>query len=132
MLTLIDTCGCAPFREQTAVEWGMLLVLMFLRSTRSILARVDGIIVASVVPPIVPRLAEMASRYFHMEPMFVNSSTDTGLAVLYDNPREVGADRIVNSVAAFYKYGGPCVHLGAWARRSRSTRCPRNRNTWEA
>src|SRR5437588_347075 len=94
--------------EQTADEWGVLLRNLFALNSLD-LARIDGIIIASVVPPIVPRLAEMASRYFHMDPMFVNSSTDTGLTVLYDNPREVGADRIVNSVAAFYKYGGPCV-----------------------
>jgi type III pantothenate kinase len=51
----------------------------------------------------------MAERYFHREPMFVNHATDLGLAVRYDSPREVGADRLVNGVAGFYKYGGPCV-----------------------
>src|SRR5260370_33523627 len=51
----------------------------------------------------------MAERYFDRQPMFVTPSTDTGIKVLYDNPREVGADRIVNAVAGFEKYGGPCV-----------------------
>jgi type III pantothenate kinase len=51
----------------------------------------------------------MAQRYFGISAMFVNSHTDTGLKILYENPTEVGADRIVNSVAAFHKYGGPCV-----------------------
>ncbi len=51
----------------------------------------------------------MAERYFQRQPMFVTPSTDTGIKVLYDNPREVGADRVVNAVAGFHKYGGPCV-----------------------
>jgi type III pantothenate kinase len=51
----------------------------------------------------------MAQRYFDTEAMFVTPQTDTGLRVCYDNPREVGADRIVNGVAAFQNYGGPCV-----------------------
>src|SRR5260370_7776707 len=51
----------------------------------------------------------MAERYFDRQPMFVTPSTDTGIKVLYDNPREVGADRLVNAVAGFRKYGGPCV-----------------------
>jgi type III pantothenate kinase len=51
----------------------------------------------------------MAERYFHTKAMFVTPATDTGLKISYDNPAEVGADRIVNGVAAFQKYGGPCV-----------------------
>jgi type III pantothenate kinase len=51
----------------------------------------------------------MANRYFHTDAVFVTDRTDTGLRICYDNPHEVGADRIVNGVAAFQKYGGPCV-----------------------
>ncbi len=51
----------------------------------------------------------MAKRYFHREAMFVGPRTDLGIAIRYDNPNEVGADRLVNGVAGFYKYGGPCV-----------------------
>jgi type III pantothenate kinase len=94
--------------EQTADEWGVLLRNLFALNSMD-LSRIDGIIIASVVPPIDPRLAEMAARYFHSEPMFITSSTDTGVRILYENPRDVGADRIVNSVAAFEKYGGPCI-----------------------
>jgi type III pantothenate kinase len=72
-------------------------------------AQVDGIIVSSVVPPLNSALAEMAQRYFGVSAMFVTSKSDTGLKILYENPSEVGADRIVNSVAALHKYGGPCV-----------------------
>jgi type III pantothenate kinase len=94
--------------EQTADEWGVLLRNLFALNSLD-LSRVDGIIIASVVPPLDSTLAAMTRRYFHREPMFVTCATDTGLIILYDNPREVGADRIVNGVAAFAKYGGPCV-----------------------
>jgi type III pantothenate kinase len=95
-------------QEQTADEWGILLRNLFALSSLD-LARIDGIIVSSVVPPLDSSLAEMAPRYFHLDAMFVTPDTDTGLRSRYDNPREVGADRAVNSVAAFRKYGGPCV-----------------------
>jgi type III pantothenate kinase len=95
-------------REQTADEWGVLLRnLFYLAGVDK--THIDGVIIASVVPPIDARLAEMTRRYFEREPLFVNAESDTGLTILYDNPREVGADRIVNAVAAYKKYGGPCV-----------------------
>ena len=94
--------------DQTADEWGVLMRNLFSLAVLD-LERIHGIIVASVVPPLDSTLAGMGRRYFDREPMFVTSATETGLKVLYDNPREVGADRIVNSVAAFEKYGGPCV-----------------------
>ncbi len=94
--------------EQTADEWGILLRNLLALSSLD-LARIDGIIIASVVPPLDSSLAAMATRYFNIEPMFVEPDTDTGLRICYDNPQEVGADRVVNSVAAFRKYGGPCV-----------------------
>ncbi len=94
--------------EQTADEWGVLLRNLFALSDLG-QPRVDGIIVASVVPPLDSSLALMARRYFQTEPLFITPDTDTGLRICYDNPREVGADRIVNAVAAFRKYGGPCV-----------------------
>ena len=94
--------------DQTADEWGILLRNLFALSSLD-LASVDGIIVASVVPPLNSSLALMARHYFNTEAVFVTHETDTGLRIRYDNPREVGADRIVNGVAAFAKYGGPCV-----------------------
>lgn len=95
-------------RDQTADEWGILLRNLFALSGID-LARVDGIIISSVVPPLDQPLASMAQRYFHVEAQFITSETDTGLAIRYDNPREVGADRVVNGVAGFHKYGGPCL-----------------------
>lgn len=70
---------------------------------------VTGIIVSSVVPPMDSALREVCERYFHLKPLFVEPGIKTGMPVLYENPQEVGADRIVNGVAAFEKYGGPCV-----------------------
>ena len=94
--------------EQTADEWGILLRNLFSPAGLDI-AKVDGIIISSVVPPIDSTLAFMTKRYFHTEAMFVGPRTDIGLTIRYDNPNEVGADRLVNGVAGFYKYGGPCV-----------------------
>ncbi len=94
--------------DQTVDEWGILLRNLFALSSLN-LDGVDGMVIASVVPPIDSTLAAMAQRYFHTDAMFVGPETDTGLKICYDNPREVGADRIVNGVAAFQKYGGPCV-----------------------
>jgi type III pantothenate kinase len=94
--------------DQTADEWGILLRNLFSIAELNF-DNVDGIIIASVVPPLDSTLAAMSRQYFHREPMFVTSETDTGLRILYENPREVGADRIVNGVAAFHSYGGPCI-----------------------
>src|SRR3569833_3186391 len=95
-------------REQTSDEWGILL-LNLLRYAGIDAGAIDGIIISSVVPPLNSALTEMADRYFRTEAMFVTAQTDTGLTIRYENPSEVGADRLVNGVAAFHKYGGPCV-----------------------
>jgi type III pantothenate kinase len=105
---LIEHWRLRTVREQTADEWGILLHNAFALSKLDT-SQVDGIIVASVVPPLNTSLALMARRYFHSEAMFVTHTTDTGLTIRYENPHEVGADRLVNGVAAFHKYGGPCV-----------------------
>ena len=70
---------------------------------------IDDIIIACVVPPLVPILQGMAKKYFLCEPLIVGPGVKTGSSILYRNPSEVGADRIVNSVAAFEKYGGPLI-----------------------
>ncbi len=68
-----------------------------------------GIVISSVVPPLDPVLRQVCERYFNSKPLFIEPGVKTGMPVQYDNPAEVGADRIVNAVAAFEKYGGPCV-----------------------
>jgi type III pantothenate kinase len=70
---------------------------------------IHGIVISSVVPPLDPVLRQVCERYFNSKPLFVEPGIKTGMPVHYDNPAEVGADRIVNGVAAFEKYGGPCV-----------------------
>jgi type III pantothenate kinase len=93
---------------QTVDEYGVL--------TRSLLSlanleqkAIAGVMISSVVPPVNWTLAEMARVYLGRKALFVEPGVKTGMAVLVDNPMEVGADRIVNGVAAFQKYGGPCI-----------------------
>src|SRR5260370_13408806 len=70
---------------------------------------VHGIVISSVVPPLGSVLRQVCERYFNTKPLFIEPGVKTGMQVLYDNPAEVGADRIVNGGAAFEKYGGPGV-----------------------
>lgn len=95
-------------RTQTVDEYGVLFRNLF--SMKNIdPAAIKGIVISSVVPPMDSTLREVCERYFGVKPMFIEPGVKTGMPVHYDNPAEVGADRIVNSVAAFEKYGGPCV-----------------------
>ncbi len=105
---LISRWRLRTIHEQTADEWGILMRNLFALNSLA-LERIGGIVISSVVPPLEQNLTAMSQRYFGIDPMFVTAATDTGITVRYDNPREVGADRIVNAVAAFQKYGGPCV-----------------------
>jgi type III pantothenate kinase len=105
---LISRWRLRTVHEQTEDEWGILMRNLFSLAQLDFSA-IDGVIVASVVPPLDPTLAAMGREYFHREPVFVTPDTNTGLTIAYDNPREVGADRVVNSVAAFHRFGGPCV-----------------------
>ncbi|KUO60541.1 MAG: type III pantothenate kinase [Gracilibacter sp. BRH_c7a] len=70
---------------------------------------INGAIISSVVPPVTPILEQMIKKYFRVNPFIVGPGVKTGISIIYDNPREVGADRIVNAVAAFTKYGGPLI-----------------------
>jgi type III pantothenate kinase len=70
---------------------------------------IDAIAISSVVPPLNFTLKRMAEVYFHLTPLFVDHTTDAGLKILYEPPGDVGADRIVDAVAAIEKYGAPCI-----------------------
>ena len=95
-------------KTQTADEYGVLFLNLF--AMRGIdVASVEHIIISSVVPPLDSTLRRVAESYFKREPLFVEPGVRTGMPLLVDNPSEVGADRVVNGVAAFAKYGGPCV-----------------------
>ena len=89
-------------------EYGTEVLRMFDRSGLDA-KKVEAIIVASVVPRLNPGLRLMSDRYFQLTPSFVDHTTHTGLKVLYDQPSELGADRIVSAVAAVEKYGVPCI-----------------------
>jgi type III pantothenate kinase len=95
-------------RTQTVDEYGVLFRNLFAMEGLAAGA-VTGIIVSSVVPPIDSTLREVCERYFKLKPLFVEPGLKTGMPVRYDNPNEVGADRIVNGVAAYEKYGGPVI-----------------------
>jgi type III pantothenate kinase len=73
------------------------------------LNKIDAIVIASVVPPLDQTLKLMSQSGFQLSPLFVNHTVDTGLKILYDSPADVGADRIVDAVAAVTKYGAPCI-----------------------
>lgn len=98
----------ATSRTSTVDEYGVLFRNLF--SMAGLEAKgIHGIVVSSVVPPLDPVLRQVCERYFNLRPLFIEPGVKTGMPVQYDNPAEVGADRIVNAVAAFEKYGGPCV-----------------------
>jgi type III pantothenate kinase len=98
----------ATRRDGTGDEYGIVIKnLLDLAGLEP--ARISGVAIASVVPPLQSSLEEMAHRYFRIAPMVVGPGIRTGMPILYDSPREVGADRIVNAVAAFEAYGGPAI-----------------------
>jgi type III pantothenate kinase len=102
---LIKSWRLATARERTADEYGI-LARQLLGDAASGL---DGAIVSSVVPPLDSAFAWMIEQYFEIQPLFVEPGVKTGIAIRVDNPQEVGADRIVNCVAAFERYGGPSI-----------------------
>lgn len=95
-------------QSSTVDEYGVLFRNLFSMADLEA-SRIHGIVISSVVPPLDPVLRQVCERYFNSKPLFVEPGVKTGMPVQYDNPAEVGADRIVNGVAAFEKYGGPCV-----------------------
>jgi type III pantothenate kinase len=95
-------------QSSTVDEYGVLFRNLFSMASLEASA-IHGIVISSVVPPLDPVLRQVCERYFNSKPLFVEPGIKTGMPVQYDNPAEVGADRIVNGVAAFEKYGGPCV-----------------------
>ena len=105
---LLANWRVASIKTQTVDEYGVLFRNLFAMSGIDF-AGISGIVISSVVPPMDTTLREVCERYFNIKPLFIEPGVKTGMPVQYDNPAEVGADRIVNSVAAFEKYGGPCV-----------------------
>ncbi len=105
---LVANWRLTTVRDRTVDEYGILARnLLSLASIE--VAAIDALIIASVVPPLNSVLEAMARAYFKMKPLFVEPGVKTGMPILYDNPQEVGADRIVNGVAAYERYKGAAV-----------------------
>src|SRR5882672_7281298 len=95
-------------RSRTVDEYGVHARNLFQLADLDFKA-IDAIAIASVVPPLNYTLKRMAEVYFHLTPLFVDHTTDAGLKILYQPAADVGADRIVDAVAANQKYGSPCI-----------------------
>jgi len=95
-------------RERTADEHGLLMKQRLQYDALSP-EGIGGVIISNVVPPMTDALQGMARRFFHVEPIFVSHELDLGVPIRYHDPREVGADRLVNAVAAIHKYGAPAT-----------------------
>jgi type III pantothenate kinase len=99
----------ATVPERTADELALLFGGFLEHQGLSFDRHVTGVVISSVVPTATQSLREMVRGYFHFPPVVVEPGVKTGVPVLTDNPKEVGADRIVNALAAFTKYGGPAI-----------------------
>jgi type III pantothenate kinase len=95
--------------ERTADELAVLFGELLRQRDLAFDSQVTGVVISSVVPAVTQALREMTSRYFAFDPIIVGPGTKTGVPILTDNPREVGADRVVNALASIARYGGPCI-----------------------
>jgi type III pantothenate kinase len=101
---LTESWRLQTLRERTADEIGILVTHLF--SERGVdRTKVTGIIISSVVPPLTGTMEEMAARYFGKEPLTVDPATNTGMPILYNPVSDVGADRVVNAIAAYEMFG---------------------------
>ena len=98
---------CATY---TSDEYGILLSGLFANGSVG-MKDVEGVMISSVVPTVNYTLEHMCKNYFNKTPMFVAPGIKTGINLKYENPRELGSDRIANAVAAYELYGGPCVFI---------------------
>lgn len=105
---LVENWRLTTSKNRTTDEYGILLRSLFMM-TEIGMDDIDGCIISSVVPPMVPIFEEMIEKYFHLRPLIVGPGVKTGMPILYENPREVGADRIVNAVAAFEYFNDACI-----------------------
>ncbi len=100
---LVDHWRIATEKGKTADEWGTMFRDLFLFDHLN-MADFEGVIISSVVPPVLDMLQGMTDKYFHVKPLIVGPDLRTGIKIIYKNPSEVGADRIVNAVAAYERY----------------------------
>jgi len=95
--------------ERTADEHGVMLHVLLTAAGLAPPLAPEGVVIACVVPPLNPTIEQLARQYFHCQPLVVGPGIKTGMPILYENPKEVGADRIVNAVAAFDRYNSALV-----------------------
>ncbi|MFZ5646139.1 MAG: type III pantothenate kinase [Bacillota bacterium] len=105
---LLEHWRVSTATQRTADEYAVLLRALFNESGLS-LKNIKAIVISSVVPPLMTTLDVMSKKYFGFPPLVVGPGIKTGLQIKYDNPREVGADRIVNAIAGYELYGGPLI-----------------------
>ena len=100
---LVNDWRIRTVTNHTVDEYGMLIYNLY-RTSKIASKEIRNIVISCVVPPMLNILEPLCIKYFHLKPLIVGPGTKTGMQICYDNPREVGADRIVNAVAAFDKY----------------------------
>jgi len=105
---LLNSWRMSTDRNKTSDEYGVLISQLFDYNGLK-LTDVEAVIISSVVPPLMYSLQAMSIKYCNKEPLIIGPGIKTGMNIKYDNPKEVGADRIVNAVAAYEKYGGPII-----------------------
>ncbi|HYO16431.1 MAG TPA: type III pantothenate kinase [Thermoanaerobaculia bacterium] len=105
---MVESFRLSTNHERTADEYGSLLLPLFTRWGIDPMAA-EAVVISSVVPPLHLTLDHLARRYFGKRPLFIEPGVRTGMPIRYDNPAEVGADRIVNAVAARERYGAPVI-----------------------
>ncbi|MFZ3172558.1 MAG: type III pantothenate kinase [Carboxydocellales bacterium] len=105
---LIRHWRIATDKHKTSDEYGMLINNLFNHGNVDF-DSIKAVVISSVVPPLMGTLERMSNRYFGIDPLIVGPGVKTGMAIKYDNPKEVGADRIVNAIAGFETYGGPLI-----------------------
>lgn len=98
----------ATEKDRTSDEYGLLFEQIFKYHGIDI-SELEDVIISSVVPPLMHTLPAMSTKYFNIDPIVVGPGVKTGMNIKYDNPKEVGADRIVNAIAGYEKYGGPLI-----------------------
>jgi len=95
--------------ERTTDEHGALLNTLFAGEGLTVPPRPEGVVIACVVPPLNQVMEQLTRRYFKCEPLVVGPGIKTGMPILYENPKEIGADRIVNAIAAYDRYNTACI-----------------------
>ena len=105
---LLDHWRIGTVHERTSDEWAVMLS-SFVGLRRYSLDEIDGVTISSGVPRVTAALRDFVERYLDFDPVVIEPGVRTGIAILYENPKEVGADRIANAVAAFDLFGGPTI-----------------------